>query len=490
MTPKRRSQNSPGVPRSSAAILLLTSSIIAPGCVTERIEPAGRISPYIATGVDPSKPRAFVKPTTSNTHAEPVATAPRLTTQTLGDFRTDGLSLPLISPDGKYIAFRLGSPPVDELRLAPAPLPGAAVPRIVTIAQDDPSRIVIEQLDRAQQPIQIPATQPIEPDMQPAGDEPIPHGVLLGRSCTDEGFLIEWPRPDGSRWIGFVRWTTARVTWLVRSDQHVPWLAASNAVLSARGDLFFAYRTDPAQGWSLARRTRDGTFQELDSTHEPIRWPVLSFSGLELAQCVVRKNRVRIERVAIPPVPTPPIADGDQPGNNPPAHDAQTASSLDLGPAEHTLELYNATLPQQPALMRSAVSSDRPLDGSFETLSPPPQTLISEWNEGFSVLESGRPAISMWNSRLNRVLRLPPGVQAVHVHEKGLFFTSNTGLSYVGHTFSDSRWLPSPPVIVNSSPSLIRSSSVRESWTIHPMRGSDGVIRVESVNLGDLSNTR
>lgn len=486
MTPQRRRTPRPVVAargkasRTPAASVGLGTFVVGmcvalPGCVTERVEPAGRMSPYIAPGLDPSRPRSSFpqSPRSGDSASSAGVPAARFITRPLGDFVTDGLSLPLVSPDGQYLASRVGVPPTDELRLAPAPREGEAVPRIVTVDANDPSRIEVYRLEPNAQPTLIlPANDPAS-SVDPQGSEPIPHGVLLGRSCNNEGFLIEWPRPDGSRWIGLVRWSTARVNWLVRSDETLQWLAASNAVLKPSGDLIFAYRTDPAQGWALARRSRAGVFDELDSTHAPIRWPVLSFSGSTLAQCVVRDGRARIERV----------------DDNPRA--------LDLGPAQHTLDLYNATIPHQPMTQPPQPNPVGGQSPSFETSTSPVNSLVSEWNEGFVVLEAGQPALSMWNSRLNRVLRAPTGVVAVHVHTKGLFFTSKTGLSYVPHAFSENRWVPTPARVVTPQAGLIRTSqgaasasSGGEAVVIHPIMGSDGLIRMFRVNLGEMAGVR
>lgn len=463
--------------RRAAVTLVVAAGMLSvlSGCVTERIEPSGRLSPYVAPGVDPSRPRsAFPQTPRASASDAPInAVAVGFVTKPMGDFVTDGLSLPLISPDGRHLALRIGTPPSDELRLAPAPREGEAVPRIVTVEASDPSRIEIYRLQANQQPTLILPMIEANSGSEAQNSEPIPHGVLLGRSCTNEGFLIEWPRADGSRWIGFVRWTTGRVNWLVRSDEDVPWLAASNAVLTSSGDLVFAYRTDPAQGWALARRSSAGVFDELDSTHAPIRWPVLSFSGALVAQCVVRDGRVRIERVD------------------------SGARALDLGPAQHTLELYNATISHQPAGQRLQAASTELRIGENEGSAGAANTLISEWGEGFVVVEAGQTAVSMWNSRLSRVLRAPTGVSAVHVYERGLFFTSNTGLSFVPNVLVENRWVPTPARVVTPLAGLIRSSGGGErgdnAWegvVIHPIKGFEGQIRVLNVKMGDMQTSR
>jgi hypothetical protein len=159
--------------------------------------------------------------------------------QTLGEVDYDGTTLPLIDDHpagGKFLAVQTGVVAPWGALLGE---PGATSPG---------TRVVVYDLN----------AKPLRPVVWPeAGDErSIPVGALLGRSGDAEGFLIEWPRPDGSRWIGKAAWTTGRVTWLVRD-------AATNAhaLLLRNGGLIFsrrlaAPRVDPAANGAAAARAQ------------------------------------------------------------------------------------------------------------------------------------------------------------------------------------------------------------------------------------------
>src|SRR5690606_7506270 len=56
---------------------------------------------------------------------------------------------------------------------------------------------------------------------------------------NERGFLVESPRPDGSRWIGFADWKTGSLDWLIRDDQ-----VNAHAVLAPNNALAFTRRRD------------------------------------------------------------------------------------------------------------------------------------------------------------------------------------------------------------------------------------------------------
>jgi hypothetical protein len=112
----------------------------------------------------------------------------------LGAVPYDNLSLPLVSPDGRFVATQSGAPPTWPTLQAE---PGAIVP-IAT-------RVEIYRL---------------EPGSPPAFVAGVAEPVVLGRGCDANGFLVEAPRDDGSRWIGAVSWESGALTWLV-ADEHV-----------------------------------------------------------------------------------------------------------------------------------------------------------------------------------------------------------------------------------------------------------------------------
>ncbi len=95
--------------------------------------------------------------------------------------------------------------------------------------------------------------------------------VLLGRSCDSEGFLVESPREDGSRWIGRASWETGRITWLV-SDEYVNAFAA----LGPDGRLAFSRRAKDDAQFELVVRHGD---REWSYATPKQSWLMPIFSG-------------------------------------------------------------------------------------------------------------------------------------------------------------------------------------------------------------------
>jgi hypothetical protein len=70
---------------------------------------------------------------------------------------------------------------------------------------------------------------------------------MVGRSADADGFLVEAPQKDGSRWIGRIGWESGEVTWLARGPE-----IAAFGVLGPTGDLAFCRRTRPDVGDAAA----------------------------------------------------------------------------------------------------------------------------------------------------------------------------------------------------------------------------------------------
>lgn len=82
---------------------------------------------------------------------------------------------------------------------------------------------------------------------------------MLGRSCNHNGFLIETPRNDGSRWIGHVSWNTGIIKWLA-ADENV----------NAFADL----GSNNQLAWS--RRSLDGEHFDLVVKLGELQWSIIS----------------------------------------------------------------------------------------------------------------------------------------------------------------------------------------------------------------------
>ncbi|MFO0831970.1 MAG: hypothetical protein U0637_09015 [Phycisphaerales bacterium] len=133
--------------------------------------PAGPVAQPVTSGVSSARVQITVAPK--------------------GFVRYDAQTLPLVSPDGRFIAVQSGEAPTWDTLLA-------------TDRQEpaDNARISVVSLEGgAARTVQVTE---------------VPLGCTLGRDATAEGFLIESVRPDGARWIGIVAWASHSLKWLVQ----------------------------------------------------------------------------------------------------------------------------------------------------------------------------------------------------------------------------------------------------------------------------------
>jgi len=148
----------------------------------------------------------------------------------LGSVPFDSLVLPLVSPDGWHVATQAGAAPTWPTTLAE---PNAEVP--------EGTRVQVYRLDRRdgitdnRKPPELIATLNVP--------------CLLGRSCDNDGFLIESPREDGSRWIGKASWLNGEITWLV-NDANVNAFAS----LGEAGRLAWSRRAVDGSNFDLVVR--------------------------------------------------------------------------------------------------------------------------------------------------------------------------------------------------------------------------------------------
>ncbi|MHC4416791.1 MAG: hypothetical protein ACYS0G_16095 [Planctomycetota bacterium] len=176
------------------------------GCVTDEVTRA----PF---------PSAPIRPASLITRSVSAGILP------LGSVPYDNRSLPLVSPDGRFVATQTGPPLEWPALLAGA---GATVP--------EASRVEVFQLDRELgEAVFARATN---------------QGILLGRAGDDAGFLVESPRPDGARWIGYTRWAGGGAAqWLV-ADENVN----AFGCLGPGGRLAWSRRAGDAEHFDLVIR--------------------------------------------------------------------------------------------------------------------------------------------------------------------------------------------------------------------------------------------
>ncbi|HVZ94078.1 MAG TPA: hypothetical protein VG797_06170 [Phycisphaerales bacterium] len=160
---------------------------------------------------------------TSNAHVR-VAVVP------LGTVPFDGTTLPVVSPDGRFVAVQMGEPPAWEQVLASPSATGMCrtTVEIYELGSKGPAKV-----------------EPVET---------LPTGLLLGRSADSEGVLVEYPRADGSRWIGRIEWAGARLAWIARGNE-----CAAHAVSLRGGVIAYARRGISEDHWSVHIGGRDET---------------------------------------------------------------------------------------------------------------------------------------------------------------------------------------------------------------------------------------
>jgi hypothetical protein len=191
-----------------------------------------------------------------------VAALPSLEFLQLGTVETDGFTLPVISPNGRFLAVQTGDPPDMATALA---RPGQRAPRA--------SRIALYRLD--------------ERGIVRLGETA--SGLVLGRAADDAGVLIESPRPDGARWIGRIRWGTPRGSegyepeWLVQDGR-----VNAFATLGPSGALAYATRDVRERAFDVVVRTEGGTLRVGGDGFRSHLYPALSPDGTMLYAFAVR----------------------------------------------------------------------------------------------------------------------------------------------------------------------------------------------------------
>ena len=172
----------------------------------------------------------------------------------LGTVPYDNMSLPLVNPSGRFLAVQTGAPPTWPTVLAE---PAADIP-VAT-------RIDVYELDLRED---IKPNERRAPSMVTSLGEP----ALLGRSCDSEGFLIESPREDGSRWIGKANWTTGEIQWLVTGTD-----VNAFACMGLNGRLAWSRRAIDVDQFELVVRNARG--EEWVSTWPGENWLLPTWSG-------------------------------------------------------------------------------------------------------------------------------------------------------------------------------------------------------------------
>jgi hypothetical protein len=205
--------------------ILAAAGLLASGCVTEvrPVSSPGAPRPDSTAAAQlPSTPIA--RPATGAV----TVTRVRVAVRPIGGIHYDGVVLPLVSPDGRFLAVQEGTAPTWPTLLA---ADNAVVPLGTTLVIYDLHAVPVQRL-------RLP--------------QALPPGLMLGRAADSEGFLVESPRVEGGRWIGKVAWASGQLQWLVQGDA-----TNAHAVVTTAGELIYTRRNSghPAQ---LVLRNRQG----------------------------------------------------------------------------------------------------------------------------------------------------------------------------------------------------------------------------------------
>ena len=146
----------------------------------------------------------------------------------LGEIPYDAMTLPMVSPDGRFIATSVGLQPDNATLLAEpgAPSPLGTGVEIWKYDLDDDRYAKVRQLDPP---------------------------LLLGRSADTNGFLVESPLPSGERHIGRVDWHTGSLTWVVEDDN-----VNAFATIGPEGQLAYSSRTVDETDFNLVIQQSTG----------------------------------------------------------------------------------------------------------------------------------------------------------------------------------------------------------------------------------------
>lgn len=223
--------------RSLIALLLATC---ATGCVRQ-VEPTGPprlvMGPGTRTVVTRDPEGAVTRDASFQLSMDP-----------LPPVDTDGFQLPLLSPDGRQMAWQSRNN-ADWPTLLAQPASTRALQAVVS-----------------GRPLGDGATWSQQTPM------------LLGRMGTAAGVLVEAPQSDGSRWIGLAPWDGSQPTWLVK-DGNVNAFAA----IGPRGELAWCRRAADQTEFDLVVERPEGRLELPRRAGESWMMPVVSADGVYAA---------------------------------------------------------------------------------------------------------------------------------------------------------------------------------------------------------------
>jgi len=305
----------------------------------------------------------------------------------LGQVPYDGLVLPLISPGADLAATHFGAPPSwAQLLGAPGAMP--------------PEWTAVRIYSLSERGARATAT--------------VSEAVVLGRGADQEGFLVEAPRPDGSRWIGRVAWNSRGTTdpvWLV-SDGHVN----AFATLGPGGTMAWSRRHPAENFYSLVLRRGDREAVIARAADESWLLPSFSSDGSRLFALVLRHRELLLRCL-----PTSSITWRDPPG----AAGAASLSSRDDVPSAAMSDPHPLGLQRHDIAASGGAATGSAVDGVTEHPLARDATVELAWqalastqgwpveaarpSDALLVFDPGQRRLALWRSDQRALSLLPTG---------------------------------------------------------------------------------
>jgi len=167
----------------------------------------------------------------------------RISLDSLPAVATDGFVLPLVSPDGTAMAWQSSS--------------NADWPTL--LAQPESTRALLATVS----------------GRSTGGDWSGSEPLLLGRVGNERGFVVEAPRPDGARWLGWMGWDGSEPKWTVQDAS-----VNAFATLGPRGEWAWSRRPIDRAEFDVVMERPEGRLEWPRRDGESWMMPVIAPDGI------------------------------------------------------------------------------------------------------------------------------------------------------------------------------------------------------------------
>jgi len=267
------------------AVAVLGAGVLLQSCVSERLDnkprgvPVRRASGGTLVSPQAEQPSETAPPFTlpQGPIARPADQAQssdarvRVAVKPLGVVPFDGMTLPVVSPDGRYLATQVGEAPSWPTVLAQA---GATVPRCHVE--------VFDLTAAAPKRVELPSS--------------LPPGLMLGRDADGSGVLVESQRPDGSRWIGKLAFGDGQLQWLAQGKA-----VNAHAALGPGGELIFTRRDiDQPESALVIRAAGASPSERVLATPKVSYWfPAFASRGADAVAFAIGPDGIEVQAFSV-----------------------------------------------------------------------------------------------------------------------------------------------------------------------------------------------